>query len=80
MLLNRFVLPLLALVTASAMAVPADAREFSPEPSPSTAIERPILRRDRPVRPTERPTLSPIARRKHPPEKPTISPDNLTTM
>jgi ribonuclease T2 len=62
MLLNRFVLPILALVTASAMAVPADAREFIPEPVPSTPIERPILRRDRPVRPdrpTERPTLNP---------------------
>jgi ribonuclease T2 len=63
MLLNRFVLPLLALVTASiaatTMALPADAREFIPDPSPSRPIEQPILRRDRPIRPTERPTLNP---------------------
>jgi ribonuclease T2 len=57
-MLNRFILPLLALVTASVIAGPTEAREFIPAASP-TPIEQPILRRDRPFRPTERPTLKP---------------------
>jgi ribonuclease T2 len=62
MLLKRFALPLLGLVAASVMVGPAEARETMPEPAPTTTIERPILRRDRPSRPTERPKPKPSNR------------------